>query len=323
MRKTLIIGAVAALLLSSVAVAADSNLFFDIRGTGVTSANAGTYQTLWLQPQYTTTNLHTSNYLKNSWPANNDGDLNASTADLYLYMIVNDDPPGTGDIISSLGLDFFVAPPTAPLRNSITSLSFVWNASYFSASGTAAGSYVAPNLTGTKAVRVPVNATPAYDTAGGLVPSATPYKVGTLKVAANPRFCPLDPTGPGYRDGSTYQVRMGINSLLITRCFQTGGDGVEMVSFGYTGGVANTAVSGNTTGQVNDEGPDATIIVLNKFDSNGDGRANSTDLPAFVAARDAATKTQVQLATFDCNGDGLINSTDLPAFTACRDSVCP
>jgi hypothetical protein len=290
----------------------------------INGGGAGDGQVLRLSP------VHTSgaNEVNNGWP-NNDLDGNSSTGKLWLYMTVNDDAGGTGDVVSSIGVDFNVVNPAAP-KNTIASLSYAWSASFFD--GNAPGSASAEDWTGAKAVQVPVSGTPAvYDTAGALVPSATPYRVGTLTVTAGVRNCTFG--GTHYAD-STYNIFLVVNNLLITRTFETGADadGHEDVALGYeVGAGANgpdlTSVPAHAGAGVNGSVDDATSSVPDgvvrigyKGDFGGDGRVSTLDIGGFnaaVAASGAVNTLKQHQAYFgDFTGDRRASTLDQGGFNA-------
>ncbi|GJQ27064.1 MAG: hypothetical protein HBSAPP02_20960 [Phycisphaerae bacterium] len=240
---------------------------------------------------------------------NLDGDGNRATGDLWVYMDVLNDGSGTNGVISSVGLDIDIVPPVGTVRNKIGSLSFSmindqtvldstlapggsgpWN-------GVANGSQVGtiPNLdwNDARAVAVPVTTGPVYSSTGRLVPrtpdntpAGRPYRIGRLTVTADTRVCtgatipPFD--GPAFSARSTYNVFMQVDSLLITRVFETGGDTVENVSFGYAGAVPDAPQSGNVP-NVSSAVADATIQVRLKGDVDGNGVLSTLDTTPYLA----------------------------------------
>jgi hypothetical protein len=327
MRKvaTLLLTACVFAGLSSAVWAADSNYWFDIRdntsanqnitsGTPVIPFNNGQEigqnafngggrgdgQVLRLNP-VVSNNFH----MRNAYP-NFDNDNNLATGDLQLFVDVTDDPSGTGDVISSIGINFGITnlAPGTGAANKIAALSWTWNAANWGGTnaGTAPGAVVGANpptgWNGAKAVKVPVNNSAVYDTTGGLVPSATPYRLGNLRVTAGARTA----GAASHTVNSTYAVNMSVNDLLITRVFQTGGDATEMVSFGYVGANLDTAVSGSTVGATS-TAADAVIKIAMKGDNNGNGTVTGIDGLGFTAAAQrAAGIKQNEAFLFNNNG---------------------
>jgi hypothetical protein len=327
MRKLLVASLALAIVAGfAMTVSAQSTIFLDVRnnGAGIQSIStplfpftngqdgsevatngggAGDGQVLRLNPTVSN-NFHTHPTFGRSWP-NLDGDNNLSTGSLHAFMAVSEDLSGTGDVISSVGVDFNVTENLPDDANRIASLSWAWDAANWA--GTNAGinngasnGANPPSWLGAKAVKVPVNASAQYDTAGGLVPSATPYHLGELRVTAGPRT----PSVPGlnnHRNRSTFNVRMSVNDLLITRVFQTGGDATEMVSFGYSAGSPETAVSGSQVGATS-TAPDGVVVIQMKGDASGDGAVLGGDIGGFAPAFNAGTALK-QSQAFIWNGD--------------------
>jgi hypothetical protein len=304
--------------------AADSNYWFDIRDNTSASQNIttgtpvipfgngqevgqnafnaggrGDGQVLRLNPTVSN-NYH----LRNAYP-NFDNDNNLATGDLQLFVDVTDDVSGTGDVISSIGVNFNIAPlaPGNGSANKIAQIQWTWLAANWGGTnaGTAPGAsngQVPPSWIGAKAVKVPVNSSAVYDTTGGLVPSATPYRLGNLRVTAGPRTA----GAASHTANSTYGVNLSVNDLLITRVFQTGGDATEMVSFGYVGANLDTAVSGSTVGATSTTA-DAVIKIAMKADNNGNGTVTGIDGLGFTAAAQrAAGIKQNEAFLFNNNG---------------------
>lgn len=353
MRKILMLASVAALLIGTAAYAQpDSCLFFDIRDN--TSANqlintpvfpynvgganggmAGDGQTLYISPDYS-----------DAWETqyglgfpNNDGDGDNKTGKLWLYMdVYDDDSTGTG-VISSIGLDIPVtlAGP-GPAKNTIGGLGFAWSTTYFpnaGNSGSSVGAVSPAGVTNAKAVKVPVSGSPpGFDTTGGLVPPGTTpppgtdslrYQVATLSVTGGAR---VGGFGAGYEANSTYNLKMQVGTLLITRAFSGApSDAQERVAFGYAGGVPEGApgyTDGNSAG-ASSTLPDAVVVVNAKGDFQQDGRCTVLDNSLFVAARNAGTAgaTQRQVFMGDTNGDRRVTVLDNSGFTANRNRPAP
>ncbi len=357
MKKALLMAAVVGMILGSTAMAQESTLFFDIRGTHA-EITAPTYphtngygsgagfnyggpdnlgmegdgQMLWITPTHAD-GFETAPQVMNSWPSNNDGDQNTSTGDLYLYMTVNEDTdtiPGTNDVISSLGLDFGLTDDGLGGHNRLADLGFAWEAFLDNGGNaqTAAGANDGgdpPSWNDAKMVKVPVDATPLYAVGAGMVPTNT-YKVGTLSATGGLRECVFVPT---HRNDSTFNVHISVDGLLITRTFETGGDvpGAEWVSFGYNAGAPETAVNGSLEFATSTE-PDAIIVVQMIGDGSGDGRVLGNDIGPFVQAKNATltdTQTCVMPAIYDNTGDRKILGNDIGGFVFAKNgsAVCP
>lgn len=342
MRKALLLAAVAALAVGSTALAQtpDSSFFFDIRdnqtanqvintptypynvgGTGT----AGSGQTLFITPHYAD-NYETSALQMNGWP-NTDGDANTATGKLWLYIDMNTDDSGGSGVISSIGLDFAVAAPPAP-KNTIGALAFAWDPLVFAGAnaGKANGTGGPAGWADAKAALVPVSGSPpAFDTTGGIVPSANHVRLGAISVTGGLRTCAF---ATGFEAASTYEVRMAVDGLLITRVFSgPPSDAVERVTFGYSGAapelpLIDGSVAGGTSALA-----DATIVVNLKGDNNGDGRVLTSDNAGYIAARAAGTgaATQRQVFMNDFNGDRRVLTSDNAGYTAARahSPTCP
>jgi hypothetical protein len=262
---------------------------------------------------------------------NYDGDGDSSTGALWLYMDVADDLSGTGDVISSLGLDINLS---GAANGSIDSINFqLFNdASVGAASATpwndkvdgASDSNDPPSWAGAKAVRVPVEAGPAFNAALGITPG-TEYRVGRLDVAAAARDCTFV---AGHVAARTYEVRLAVNNLLITRAFETGGDAVEDVQFGYDSGAPDAEVLSGSVDGATSTTADALIIVQLKCDASGDGRVLNNDIGGFIAARPLATtnsNTVEQCYLWDFSGDRKVLNNDIGGFLTSRTQsvTCP
>ena len=285
-----------------------------------------------------------------AWP-NYDADLNSATGRFWLYMDVQDDLSGTGDVISSLGIDTNVtAGPLNTLpRTPIASLAFTmindgtvsaqaggspttpWNGVV---NGSQSGVSPTISITGSKAVRVPVTTGPAYAASLGIQPSLTgPYRVGRLDVVAGTRVC-SGRTANANVDNSTYSVKLSFNNLLTTRVFQSGGDAVENVAIGYDPYVADGAfgtldadISGSVSGNTS-ANPDAAIQIRLHGDYTGDGNVTAADIAGFTAAENAqlaGTQTQAQVYLGDFNNSRSVTAGDIAGFTNAENNslVCP
>ncbi|MBI5764219.1 MAG: hypothetical protein HZA51_11905 [Planctomycetes bacterium] len=273
------------------------------------------------------------------WP-NYDADTNAATGRLWLYLSVNDDLSGTGDVISSIGLDHNITngPNLVTARNGIGAVAFTmfndatvaaqaggspatpWNGVVNGASNLA----TPPSVLGSKAVRVPVTTGPAYAASLGIQPNAGLYRIGQLRVTAGTRNC-TQRSANLHVDNSTYTLKASVNNLLCTRVFQSGGDAVENISMGYDPYVANgtfgtldAAVSGSVVGT--SAAPDAAIQIRLRGDFNGDGNVNALDGGPFAAAITVGSPAipsakQSQFYIADFTNDRKVNALDGGAFS--------
>lgn len=274
---------------------------------------------------------------------NHDGDSDNSTASIWVYMDVNDDADGTGDVIASLGLDLGLTPVVpGDLRSRIGSINFqlandgtvrnsitggqplVWD-------DKVDGAVVAgdpPSWAGAKAVRVPVEAGPTYNAALGITPRPSgatdiPYRVGRLDIVAATRNCTSGGTIdglPAHARKSSYNVHLKVNNLLVARVFETGGDNppVEQISFGYDGATPELpTVSGSQAGAVSAL-PDAVVEIRVKGDYNGDGQVTSADNGPHAAAVSGLFDTLLQAYAGDFNNTATVTSGDSPFFANAR-----
>jgi hypothetical protein len=349
MRKySFVLSAVAVTGLTVAAKAGELNLWFDVRPTAAsitTPANPflvgqgdqpndggpgggrGNGQVVRLQPT-NSTNYHTA-VAGTSYP-NFDADGNAATADLWLYADVNpntDAPAGTNDVISSIGFDAAISTTAATPRYEIATAAWSWTLTDATVPvnyGFANGVSSRTGVVGAKYVKGPVSGASVYATAGGLVPSATPYQLGKFALTAAARDAVSCATGGTHATNSTYTVTMSVNNLLITRTFSSGGNAVpeERVSFGYTAGAVEADVSGNTVGGAGIR--DALIQVRMKGDTNGSGNVNGLDIGGFTTAQGLGTNiTQAQRYLYDRNNSGNINGLDIGGFTGAQTAPCP
>jgi len=293
-KKLFILSACLLAIATSVTMAQESVIFFDVRpndtGSGVRSltgnlgasganpfnndtVNAGKRgqgQIMRLEPTHG--DGYESVQLSGQFPANGypnfDGDLNRSTGDLWLYMDVFDDTAGTGDVISSVGLDIDLVPAGTIMRAKPGSLAMTLD------NGTTVFNSITPPGSGApwnnkvdgevvpasdpldwrniKAVRVPVDSPAVYNAALGIVnraagPTDAPYRLGKPRVTSGARNCTqrvcpaTDPNCAlgsilgGHAKNSSYDVFLKVNNLLITRVFNGVGDSPaqENVSLGY------------------------------------------------------------------------------------------
>lgn len=305
----------------------------------VNGGRKGGGQTLYLEPvRFQAGVTHTD--FATSFPNALELDGDRSDGDIWIYMDVNDDPSGTGDVISSLALDAIVTPPATP-RNTISSLTLEiindntvfnsvtpaggnpWNNKI---DGTPSGA----NVVGAKAVRVPVQAGPTYNAALGIQPRPSgltdiPYRVGKMHVQAGTFGC-VGRTAT-YRAQSTYEIRLRANNLLTTRVYNGAGDAVEMINYGYdaAGAPEGPAISGNDTVTVSALA-DAIVVIDIKGDFTGDGRVTSADNgPMGAAAFSDTTDNQFQAFFGDFSGDSRVTSADIGGYSTAdaNDTPCP
>lgn len=306
----------------------------------VNGGRKGAGQLLQLEPVHNDS-FHTSS--PTAFPNSLDADGNRSNGDLWIYMDVNDDASGTGDVISSVGLDAdFVAPAT--VRNTITSVTMTLNNdnTVFNSITPAGGNpwnnkidgaMVAgspPDWAGAKAVRVPVDPGPVYNAALGIQPRPSgltdiSYRLGKIRVQSGTRNCP--PPGPPvpHVTQSTYNVFLKANNLLITRVYNGAGDADEQINFGYdaVGAPEIPAISGNTTSA--SALPDAQVVVRMKGDYSGDGRATTADNAGYLAAAADATDNLVATFVGDFSGDDRVTTADNTGYLASitASTTCP
>lgn len=302
----------------------------DIGQSAFNSGGAGDGQVLRITPVHGDNTHLTGMGLPDPYP-NFDADGNTATANLQLYMTVNDDLSGTGDVISSIGVDFNLTNAGAGGGNPLGSLSWEWDATNWQGTNAGINNGASdggnpPSWLGAKAVKVPVNASAQYDTTGGLVPAATPYHLGALQVTGGQRNCSFTSGSPTHAANSTFNVNMSVNDLLITRVFQSGGDASETVSFGYANGVPEAGVNGSQVGAGATGAPDAVIQVVSKSDASLDGRVLNNDLQGFLNARTASTGAkQMEIFLHDYTNDRRVLNNDLQGFLNSRaaSTSCP
>lgn len=297
----------------------------DVGDPALNAGGRGDAQILRVSPTFTASGWHLNGGLDLNAFGDWDRDGNYSTSALYLYMDVNG-PFGSGDVISSIGFDIDSVRRSTLLANSYTA-SWAWEAGPWSAANAgfvngaaAAGPNGEPAWAGAKAVKVPVEGTPpAFAVGAGLVPAAAPYRLGKLSVTGLVRSCA---PATNFTNKSTYDLHLVVNNLLITRAFETGGDGMEEVAFGYTGGAPEAPyISGNAEGEpdqgVTPTAADAVISVQMRSDYNANGRMQANDLAAYLAAAPKGLLiTQNEAYAFDYNGNGQLQANDLADYLA-------
>jgi len=367
MKKAILIAAAVALIATPAVFAQDSVIWLDARandhnggpptnfprtitgsglGTnannpytfGVNGGRRGAGQVLYLEPKHA--DGYESSAARGPGFPNFDLDLpngDGSTGTLWIYMDVNDDPSGTGDVIAAVGLDVNVLDLNATLKNRLTDTNLFlfdgltvpeevfnsitptglppWN-NHVDATPVVADP---PTAEGAKAVRVAVDPGPVYNAALGLQPNlqgATdePYRIGRIDFEAGIRNCSFLPPGDNvHRDASTFNVFLSNNNLLTVRTYDGVGDAEELVSYGYDGAVPETpAVSGNDMNATSIV-PDAQVIIMVKGDFNGNGRVEVGDTPLYLAA--VTVNNPVDQAYLgDWNGNARVEVGDTPSY---------
>ena len=203
--------------------------------------------------------------IANSYP-NFDGDFDTSMAQAHLFVDVSAKCAAAGagtDVISSMGVDMVATGPATPANG--YSMTWTWN--------TTGAFWTNPGfgfLQGASDGNTPQGWIGAK-VVNGLVPGG-PYLVGTLSVQGGLRECSIE---AGHAANSTYEVRLVVNNLLITRVCDNEDPGDEQVSFGYTGGAPEAAVNGGTEGSTS-TAADLYIEVKLKTDANGEPSCRRT-----------------------------------------------
>lgn len=309
---------------------------------GVNGGRKGAGQILYLEPVHADS-FHTVS--PNAFP-NHDGDGDRSTGSLWVYMDVNDDGAGTGDVIASLGLDVNITAAGTLVRNTIASIGFevINDGSVFNSIAPAGGqpwnnkidgAVVAgspPSWEGAKAVRVPVDPGPVYNASLGIQPNGgvaqntvVPYRVARLDVVSGARQCTFTPV---HTTNSRFNVHLAVNNLLIARVFDGAGDNPpeELISFGYDGAGAPElpTVSGSVDGATSALA-DAVIEIRMKGDYTGDGRVTGADNGPHVAAVGGGTDNLLQAFAGDFTGDNRVTGADNASYLAAQTASlsCP
>lgn len=258
-----------------------------------------------------------------------------SIASLFRYATV-EARSGVAEVISSLGSTIKITDPTPGSGNTFDPAVppvLTPDPSFWSALGTAtATTPVGANWEiSAKAVMVPVAAGPVFSAAGGLVPSATPYKIGELVVTAGEWN-----KGNAAPANSNYELREEVNSLLITRTYDGAGPTPELPDFGYstdttnaaeyftgggaaveTGGTPEAATGDGSTIGSTSVWADADILVQMRGDFDNNGTVNSLDTTLFIgsqALQADGSLRQRKLYLGDMNANGAVNSLDTSRF---------
>lgn len=300
----------------------------------VVPGGRGYGQVVYLEPKHSD---GAESLYPNGFPKN-DGNTDRSNCDAYIYMDVFNDASGTNGVISSIGYDITVDENVGGGgRNRIGHMTYSWVANPPAANGGkvdgTASSLPAGTMpmtqTGCKLVQVPVcdeGAGPVFCTSP-MFPVGGPYQLAKLvfDTADVTRTCGNLTSPLRYNaDQSIFNMWLTTNNLLITRTFQTGGDGNEMVSFGYLDGLLDAALSGSTPG-VRSANPDLIVKVWVKGDFTRDGRCTSADTNLFLAALGAANDNPDKTFRGDFTPDAQVTSADMSNFLNCygSHSICP
>lgn len=259
--------------------------------------------------------------------------IDNSNKSLYKYMTV-ESRGGAGEVVAALGLNTAITKAgTAGLGNKIQNITVTTNGALWNGNNNVV-SNAGDNWSITaKAVKVPVSdnaGTPVYNAAGGAVPSATPYLLGSINVTANVWQKAVAISN------SAYGVKDSVNNLLVTRVVSSGSLPAEEPDFGYTTDVvsgtpglagviyrtgsslnankpeANSGGDGLTIGTTSVQ-DDATIVLQTKGDYNNDGTITSGDNAAFAAATTASAGGSIRVRELylgDFNNDGAVTSGD-------------
>lgn len=295
---------------------------------------------------------------------NLDGDGNRATGDLWVYMDVINDASGTNGVISSVGLDFDLTFTGTTSRFVLESVSFtmandgrvldsIANPAATPWNGVANGTASGIDWNDARAVAVPVTTGPAYSSTNRLTPrfanigawSATstvvPYRLGRLTATAANRVCGGTPGGgmtgapdANHANNSTFNVFMQVDSLLITRVYETGGDTIENVSFGINAGGSPDAPQSGNVPNVSSAVADAQIQIREKGDFTGDGRITSADTTGYNAAVADGTDNILQAYCGDFTSQAvlgtignLVTSADTTGYNAAlagwSGTICP
>lgn len=309
-----------------------------LKGKALVSVNSeagngggpGDGQILWISPRlpkrtdFPTFGLHWTGKKSNAL-------VDQSVKSLYKYMTVQS-RGGTGEVIAALGLNTAITKGgTAGTGSRIENITVTANGALWNGNNNVVSSAGDNWSITAKAVKVPVSdnaGTPVYNAAGGAVPSATPYQLGSINVTAG-----VWAKNVAVSNG-TYGVKDSVNNLLVTRVVSSGSLPAEEPDFGYTTNLisgtagspgalyrtgsstnankpeANSGGDGLTIGTTSVQ-DDATIIVSAKGDFTGDGIVNTFDntlYNAVVTGAVAQRQREVYLGDFDNSGN--VNTFD-------------
>jgi hypothetical protein len=254
---------------------------------------------------------------------NFDSDSDKSTANLWLYVDVADDPAGANDWLSQISVDVSIEAPVTN-RYQIASVDFQWEPpGAIIWSSTSNGTQIGAGGT------LGISGATASNTAGGpgsVMPNVGggPYRLARLSVKAASRGTGCA-SALGHASDSCYNVNLSVGGQLIIRSFTPAVVDPEDVSFGYCLGTPDAAVNGNTVGAGMTGCRDAIIQIRMQADTNGNGTVTSLDIPGFTArlGQSPATVTQVNRFLYDNNNNGNISSLDIPGFTDAMTAPCP
>jgi len=296
---------------------------------GVVAGDRGFGQVVYIEPHH---NDGSEALYPTAFP-NVDLDNTRGTCKAYIYMDVFNDPSGTNGVISSIGYDITIDENSlGGARNRIGSMSYTWLATPPAANGGTVGGAafggagaMPMGQTGCKLVQVPVcdeGAGPVF-CSNPMFPVGGPYQLARLDFTNSgvARNC----TVLANANRSVFDLWLTTNDLLVTRTFETGGDGNEMVSYGYAaGGVLDAAISGSTPG-VRSATADMVVKSWVKGDFNGDGKCTGADLSPYFAAAGAANDSPDKTFRGDFSGDGQVTGADSANMFDCtaNHSACP
>ncbi|HWL92716.1 MAG TPA: hypothetical protein VNT79_04205 [Phycisphaerae bacterium] len=249
---------------------------------------------------------------------------NQSIKTLYKYATV-EQRSAPDEVIGALGLDtVFAKQGTAGAGNRIENVGFtpnaaLWNGNNSTVTPAAAGESDTWTVAA-KAVKVPVAAGPTYNSSGGLIPSATPYQLGSYTITAGiwKKNVSIGTNVPNTGNG-VYTVHDGVNNLLVTRVYNGTGPSPELPDFGYvmnlTAGTSGSPGAVFTTGTNEEAGtgdglddtttsiqPDATIVIQTKGDFNNSGTITALDIDGRTDAINASANIRIRelfLGDFD------------------------
>jgi hypothetical protein len=346
MRKTTIaLLALTALLVTSTgALAATNNglgFFFDTRDTmSATSINGGALgNTQWTTPIKPWSNevggggrgaaqvVRVSPVIPGG--SHNFGGHNSAVQQTFMYMDV-DDRTGTGDIISSVGVDLSIVKDSGDMGlDPVTGVALtIFNAQADVGGGaasdawddTAVGSVGVTGITGLKMVRVPVSGVaPAYNPNLGLDVGGS-YRLARLQFTGGNRG--TLPTTVG-----VFSAKLIVNDLLITRVYDPAGPAgasPELPDFGFLNGSFEAAAIPGLNGATgSSEGTtsataDLRVIVQARGDMDANGSIAISDVTQFVQAFNGAaagTNNVAKQWAADVNNDNAITIADVTGFS--------
>jgi hypothetical protein len=348
MRKTTIaMLALTALLVSSTGLMAATNnglgFFFDTRDTmSATSINGGALgNAKWTTPIQPWKNevggggrgAGQVRFVSPVIPAGTHvfSGHNSAVQPTFMYMDV-DDRTGTGDVVSSVGVDLSIVKDSGDMGlDAVTGLGLtIFNADADTGGNsaddnawddTAVGAVGPTGITGLKMVRVPVNGVaPQYNASLGLGVGGS-FRLARLQFTGGPRG--TLPTTVG-----VFSAKLIVNDLLITRAFDPAGPAgatPELPDFGFlNGNYEQAAIPGLNGATGSSEGTtsataDLRVIVQARGDMNADGAIAFSDVSLFVQALNgsaAGTNNVAKHWPADFNNDNVITFADVSGLVA-------